>query len=450
MFKFFDSISLRAAILDGVFFCLMLGFGDSFINPYAVHLHASPLFVTILATVPPLVGAWSQMFSLFLLKRYPNRKVIMVLFSALQGFTWFLIGAIPLLSYSEESLQISLLVSVCLHQIFGNLASPPWNSLIGDLVPSEIRGEYFGYRNRFLHTATLISLFTAGALLNALTHATGENLGFLIIFSIAATARIVSAWYLSRYEDIPYVPKPGSEFSFLRFIRKSKHSNFAQFAWYQALMNGAVVFQGPLIAVVLLKDFHRTYFEYSVIMGTQLFFQLLMMPRWGKLSDLYGNKIILTVSGFGVSLIPFFWLISSNIYFLITIHMYAGIMWAGFSLAAGNFLFDAVTPAKRARCAAFQTILTTSTVCFCGLFVGYMAEHLPDSLRITHGLFTENSPYYLFFLSSGILRLTVALSFVNRFYEVREVTPIHHKTLLFQVMGIRGSTSGNMLPISEK
>lgn len=449
MFKFFNIPTLRAAILDGVFFCLMLGFGDAFINPYAVHLHASPLFVTILATVPPLVGAWSQMFSLYLLKIYPHRKNIMVIFSALQGFVWFLIGGIPLLALSEESLQISLLLVVSLHQVFGNLSAPPWNSLIGDVVPSDIRGEYFGYRNRFLHSATLLSLFAAGALLNQLSIFTSENLGFLIIFSIAATARLISAWYLTKYENIPYAPKPGSDFSFFRFIRKSRHSNFAQFVWYQALMNGAVVFQGPLIAVMLLRDFQKSYFEYSVIVGTQLLFQLLMMPRWGKLSDKYGNKKILTVSGFGVSLIPFLWLISSDTYYLIATHMYAGVVWAGFSLASGNFLFDAVTPEKRARCAAFQAILTTSTVCVAGLFVGYMAEHLPDSLRITHGIFTEHSPFYSFFLASGILRLTIAWYFIKRFKEVREVTPIRHKALLFQVMGIRGSTSGNMLPISE-
>ena len=61
-----------------------------------------------------------------------------------------------------------LIVFVCLYQIMGQGAGTAWSSWIGDVVPHEVRGRYFGRRNRGVYIGTCFGLVTTGVLLHQL------------------------------------------------------------------------------------------------------------------------------------------------------------------------------------------------------------------------------------------------------------------------------------------
>ena len=63
-------------------------------------------------------------------------------------------------------LPILLIVFYCLQIGVGAIAGPAWFSWMGDLVPKEKRGKYFGKRNRILQAVTIITMLTAGFLLD--------------------------------------------------------------------------------------------------------------------------------------------------------------------------------------------------------------------------------------------------------------------------------------------
>jgi MFS family permease len=84
---------------------------------------------------------------------------------------------------------------VVAYRIADNFVAPAWNSLMGDLVPADKRGDYFGKRNRICSVFTFGATFLGGMILQWFKPI-NEWIGYGIIFSIAFIARGVSAYYL--------------------------------------------------------------------------------------------------------------------------------------------------------------------------------------------------------------------------------------------------------------
>ncbi len=165
--------------------------------------------------------------------------------------------------------------------------------------------------------------------------------------------------------------------------------------------------------------------------------QFLTFKSWGRLSDRFGNKKILNLCGWGVCIVPVLWLFSPNIIYLMAIQAYGGFTWAGFSLAASNFMFDAVSPPKRARCVAYQGLINGFSAFAGSLAGGYLAGHLPQALTIGAWIWKPTSVLLFIFVISGIMRLIAAAVFLPRFKEVRTVEPIRHRDLIFRISQIR-------------
>jgi MFS family permease len=73
--------------------------------------------------------------------------------------------------------------------------------------------------------------------------------------------------------------------------------------------------------------------------------QFLVLSRWGRLYDLFGNRIILQLTGFTI---PILWIVSANFYYLLAVQALSGLVWSGFSLSASNSVYDLTSCNKRA------------------------------------------------------------------------------------------------------
>jgi MFS family permease len=125
------------------------------------------------------------------------------------------------------------------------------------------------------------------------------------------------------------------------------------------------------------------------------------------------------------------------VWFLVLIQLYSGFFWAGFNLAAANFVFDAVTPAKRARCIAYQAIINGVLVFSGSLAGGFLATYIPPNVVSHIGMWVPPSPYLALFLLSGVLRLAVMMALFPAFKEVRVVGRIRSREMLVRVTTLR-------------
>lgn len=429
--------SLDASIRDARYNAVMLGSGETYLGPFGIFLQASTLQIGILATFPQLVGALMQWASAQAMDRFKSRRKIIVISVLCQALVWIPLGLLPLWVGRGHAAVYVLMALVILYHATAGFSLPLWNSLIGDLVPAEIRGRYFGYRNRIRGMYSFIALALAGLTLHIFDRCDRTGIGFFIIFMVAAVARLISSRWLARYRDPEFVLPVEHTFTFRQFLRRSPHSNFAKYVFFVAAINFAVAFSSPYFALYMLRDLKFSYLQFTAVTSVATITQFLIFRYWGGLSDIFGNKKILNVCGWGVGFLPMLWLVSANIFYLMSIQVVGGIVWAGFSLAVNNFLFDAVSPPKRARCVAYQGLINGVAVLAGSLAGGFIAVRLPHSFDFGFLVWTPAFSLPVIFLLSGLMRITAAAFMLRKFREVRTVEPIRHLELIYLLSHIK-------------
>lgn len=431
-----DTPSLRASIRDGTAHASMLGFGENYIGVFAIFLQATAFQIALISSLPQAVSALGQLISLRLIKASQNRKKLVVFAAIANGVIWLPMALLPLLFDTQTAIQL-LLIATIIYFATAGLGGPAWNSWIGDLLPANRRGAFFGIRNRNITISTFISLIVAGKILHYSASLGYPAWGFAIIFILAGIARGVSVLALKKQDEPIYQPSPSEFFSIFAFFRRSFRSNFAKFAYFTSAINASVAFAAPFFALYMLRDLKFSYGEFTAITGVGVLSQFVAMRYWGVAVDHFGTKKILNICGVGVAIIPLLWLVSTGFYWLLCVQLFGGFVWAGFSLASASFIFDAVTPARRARCAAYQGVINGAMVLFASLAGGLAASYIPAKFEYLDSTFSLSSNLLVIFAFSALLRLIAATLILPQFHEVREVRPITHRELIFSLAQIK-------------
>lgn len=416
--------SLKYSLIDGLFASVMQGIAENYLNPYALALKATAREIGLLVSVPGLTAAVSQLKAPDLTEKIGRRKIIDIAVF-LQVLTWLPIILLPYF-FLKDSPAGWLIFFVTLYALFGNIAGPAWGSIMSQYVPIKRRGSYFAWRNRIFGTVALGSVFFAGFILNSLESKIW--LGFTLVFSLALLSRFISWIYLTKYYEPRLRTNPESYFTFWDFIKRAKESNFVKFVLLISLMSLAVNLASPFFPYYMLRERKFTYLSYTIIVLTPTIVTLLSLSRWGKHADIVGNLRVIKSTAMLVPIIPVLWLFSANKVYIVGIQVLAGFLWAGYNLCITNFIYDAVSREKRARCLAYFNFLNGVGLFFGATLGGYLLERLP--MILGYRTFT-------LFLISGLVRLIVVAIFLPKIQEVREVREVSSRELFFSVIGVK-------------
>lgn len=424
-----------APMRDGISHAVMLGTGETYLGPFGIFLQASTLQIGMLATLPLLFEAASQWASALALDRFRSRRAVIVVWATVQAALWLPVALLPFLPL-PASLTVIILISLAtLSHVATGFIHPVWSSLMGDLVPLAVRGRFFGQRNRLTGISSFISLLAAGGLLHLFKDQGLAAWGFSLVFLTAMLARLESVRWLGRHEDPPYHMQATDAFSFWQFLRRAPQSNFAKFVFFFAIMNFCVSFASPYFALYMLRDLKLSYLQFTSVSAVATLCQFLTFRHWGDISDRFGNKKILNICSWGIGIVPICWFFSSHLAYLCAIQVVAGFVWAGFNLASANFIYDACSPPKRARCVAYRGVVNSAFVLAGSLAGGLTASHLPATLSL--GPLSVPHSLVLIFVISGLLRLLTAAFMLPRFHEVREVEKVRSRDLIFRITHIK-------------
>ncbi|MEW5756548.1 MAG: MFS transporter [Pseudomonadota bacterium] len=423
--------SLRNSHKDAAAYSVMAGFGETYFSAFAVFLKASTAQIGLIASLPPLLGSLAQLVSAWLGNRTGWRKSIILAGVYLQALSWLPIILLPLI-FPEHALTL-LIISISCYFACAHFAAPQWSSMMGDLVPEQLRGRFFGARTRLATVTSFLSLVAGGLLLHAYDDHGAAMYGFITIFSIAAAARLVSAHYLRGMHDPPRSAEVIKLPSPAQIWQRIHHSPFARFSLFFALMQSAVAISSPFFTVYMLRDLEFSYLLFMVNTAVSVIVQFLTLNVWGRISDQFGNRVILATTGLVIPLLPLLWLFSTDYAYLLLVQMLSGVVWAGFSLSAGNFIYDLVPSPKRATYVACHTVLMCVGVFAGALLGGYLGMVLPRELSIGDFHLEWHSALLGLFVISALARLAVALTFIPLLREVREVPPLPVSGLVFRV-----------------
>jgi len=425
--------SLRHSVRDGVAYSVMAGGAETYLSAFALFLQASASQVALVATMPPLAGAFFQFLSAWLAHKSGRRKPVILTGAVLQALVWLPLLVLPVY-YPQQAITL-LLVCLVLYYAGANLAAPLWVSLMGDLVPERKRGRFFGRRTRYATITSFISLAVAGGILYGFAQLDNTLLGFAVVFTSAALARLVSVYHLTRMHEPERQGPALPEFRVSRqWLRSLRHSSVLRFSLFLVCMQAAVGVSAPFFAVYMLRDLQFNYVQFMANTGTAVLMQFLMLNTWGRISDVFGNRLILVTTGSMIPFLPLLWLVSDNFWYLIGVQVISGFAWAGFSLSSGNFLYDLIPSARRSSAMAFHNVFVAI-----GVFVGGMLGALltrvvpPDWTVAGHAVALPSVLLVVFAVSAG-LRILVAGLFLPGMREVRQVRrTMSARELVFRV-----------------
>lgn len=407
--------ALRHSVRDGMAFSVQVGAGETYFSAFALFLRATAPQVALLSTLPPLLGSLAQIFSAWL-GGYFGRRRLVIAGCVAQALLWLPILLVPLL-FPQHTIT-ALIVLVVLYHGANNFAAPQWTSIMRDLVSERRRGRYFGHRTRLTTITTFVALVVGGLALHEFDTSGRTYLGFVVIFTVALVARAVSAYHVSFLHE-PAHPSPAPDMHVAHWWRSLAETGAVGFSVYFALMNTAVGISAPFFAVYMLRDLDLSYFEYTVLTGTSVFTQFLTLTTWGRIADVYGNRLILIVTSISLPVVPLLWLVSADFWYLIFAQAVSGLTWSGFTLGAGNLLYELVPRTRRAAYVAFHNIGNAAGV-FAGAMLGVaLILVLPELTAFFGEAAVASNLLYLFALS-GLLRAVVAALLARRVREIRK------------------------------
>lgn len=428
------SHSLRHSVRDGVAYSVMQGGGETYFSAFALFLRASSQQIAWLAALPALLGSVAQLISARLGAGHVRwRKRLIVTGAVIHALTWLPLMALPLL-FPSHSVEL-FIACVLLLGIAGDFIVPQWASLMGDLVPAQRRGRYFGHRSRLATLSNFIALVAAGGLLHLAEQHDYTLPGYLLVFLIAMLARVVSVYHLARMHDPQaglqreqeHPPRP------LRaWLADLRGTGYLRFAVFMALFQGATAIAAPFFTVHMLNDLHFTYLQFMVLTAASVMMKFFTLAAWGRVADAYGNRLVQRITGLIIPVVPALWLVSPDFWYLLGLQCLGGLVWAGFSLSSGNYLYELLPGRRLASYMAFSAVLTAIGIFLGALAGGWLAQHGPDLVPLFGEAGVLAYPLYGVFACSALMRLLVAVAGLRQLRELRRVRRLTARGLIFR------------------
>jgi MFS family permease len=147
---------------------------------------------------------------------------------------------------------------------------------------------------------------------------------------------------------------------------------------------------------------------------------ILALPFWGKLSDRFGSKPVLSLTTIATSLLPMLWVLTVSpqfVHIIIILQVCAGLFWSGLNLNSNNLLLKLSPKENNSIYLATFAALTGLTTTIAPILGGLLATKLRGT-TLNLG-FARVYDLQFLFLISGTLRL-VSRIILKKIVEPKE------------------------------
>ncbi len=428
--------AMRFSVFEGMLYALMVGMAETYFVADAVRMHATPLEVGLVAALPLCVGGFGAAFGVGFLERLKSRKLLCVTCVVVQALVLMGLIAAQALGFSNP---LELILGVCLYQVCGQLGGTTWSSWYGDLVPSPLRGRYFSHRTRLVHLTTFVGIAIAGTLLHTLepqgrpelTEVSGGT-GFMVIFGLAALARLCSAVILAVSPEPVFHDHHDSR-DMLVFFKTEGGRHVARILLFAACVNFAVYLGSPYFAEYMLEDIQLDYFSFMLATATVMVSKFLFLPAFGRSVDRHGAAPVFRLAVFLVALTPLPWLFFKSFGVILFAQALSGFAWAAHEISFFTLLLETSDRKSRARIYSLQSVLNGSTQ-FLGSVLGAGALH-----RL-------GGDYLSLFWITTAARFLCAFSVAVVLAKIPSRSPISRGKLFLSAIGFRINTGIALQP----
>ena len=380
------------------------------------------IYLLALGATGAQIGAWSSLSGLasagmlllgaVLVERFGHRQKIVVFTGGwMARLSLLTITLLPLLRKGETLIFVLIGFAVA-RDAFNNLSSPAWTSLVGDIVPIERRGVFFGSRNFIMGAAGMVSVLIVGALITRI----GSPLGYQVSMGVAFGIGMIATYSYSQIRDphplppeklLSSEPKIPLVASLKEMIRVP---GFLAFCFAAVVWNFSLNIAGPFFNVFMVRVLNVTpglIAINSVVYAITSMLAQLIIGRW---ADKIGARRIQLIAGLLIPIMPFCWLFLHEGWQVIPINIFSGALWGIYGLASFNLMLELIPAAQRARYSAiYQLVIMISLAA--GAAVG--------------GVMITNWGFSSIFIGSGIGRFAGAILFALLVHPPKPQPDVH-------------------------
>jgi MFS family permease len=282
--------------------------GGAVITGWALYLGCGPVGVALLGAMPflaqlmQLPGAW-------LTTRLGARRAA-VLTVAVSRQAFLPLVVLPFLPLSPEAKRAVLVAVAALHHGTGILCNNAWVTWMGSLVPTRVRGRYFGRRTALSTLAGALATLTTGTFLDGARASGRTGLGLAALALAACVLGAVSTVLMAlKHQPEPRGP-PASGFQAARVLQPLRDGVARRLLLYGVAWNAALGLSGPFFSLYLLRDLKLGFTLVALQGSSTAFARMLAAPLWGRLIDRVGARPVLRGCTFGLVLSPLLWVLA--------------------------------------------------------------------------------------------------------------------------------------------
>ena len=367
--------NLKLSTIEGTFWAIMYGAGESYISALAIFLNFSAFQISFLNSFPQFIGSCFQLLSSIIKNQFKSIRRFVAIISLIQSFMWVLI-IICILYFPSYTI---ILLWTCLYFSIASVIGPAWTAWMGYFVPNRLRARYFGKRNRIIGFISFISTFIAGYILDIFEN----NMinGFIIIFTIAFLGRLISAFYLNKKYDFD----SNENINLLKYLYSFKNmlvdkNKSFYYIIFNSYISFSIMFFGPLFSIYILREMELGVIVYTINMTLWQISNFASSNYFGKLCEKIGDYKVLELSTYTIVFLPIFWILlyylNDNYQIIATclVSILAGVCFSAYSLSSFNMIYKISKKDEVIHFTAVGSFLRGVAILIGGILAGLIVE----------------------------------------------------------------------------
>jgi len=350
-------LSYGQAMLSSIY---LASTGGMFIIGYALKLGATNVQIGLMSTVP-MFFVVTQLLAALLVERGVSRRTMTIAGALANVSCWALVILIPYAAAGAPAVvRIGALITIiALVAAFGQISGNARGSWLGDLIPADFRGTFFGRVNMYAGIIGTVFALLEGAFLDRV-----KLLGigaFSWLFGFGMMFGVANALFFLPQPDLP-LAKHHSGGNFGRMARETFANVPLLLVMAWSLLWTMQVIAWPFYATYMLRDLKMPFLGVGAVNAVVTLTFLAASPFWGRVVDRYGSRPVLIACSAALAPVPLVWIwmtSASAVYSAVApLNLLVGFILGGTSVAVNTLMYKLTPSAGRSvQFAIYSTIV---------------------------------------------------------------------------------------------
>ncbi|GKU82774.1 MFS transporter [Niallia sp. NCCP-28] len=388
----------KRSIQNGVYTTLILNISNNYFPLFAISvLGASNYQIGLISSLPQFIGMIAMVIGSIIINRLQTKK--MFTFYSFLCARIFLIAIVLVVFLPKQQQAWAFILLVGLMNFPFSFANLSWQSLIADLIPEERRNTFFSNRNRIMTFVGMISTFIIGFFLQLFDKS--DSLPYQILYSMAFFCGLLELFYLTKHKESKKTAISPIEQKAIFGFSVFKHKPFFYFLLCSLFFNFGWQMCWSLFSIYQITYAGATGLWVSFFAVANSIGQVISYKWWAKMADKHSNAKMLILVSIGMASAPFMTNLSTNLWYIVIINLFAGLSVSGTVLLLFNTLLESTEEKTRSLCISNYNILLAFIAFVAPQFGVYLldktsiaaAMNISSVIRLASGVF-----FYFFYV----------------------------------------------------